>query len=379
MRDQVVPVFLDEKSYTSSQYTNVIQGINVAASHINMRPDLISEKSFDSVDFNEIPFAAIVTGISMPFIQKTIASLRAHQRCAVLAGMDSEQFGNDVSCATPSRRVETQQLVNYLHHCNKGNIALVGFGCHSINDNFRYHAAMSAVTAWGKLLHEHDVFLWEQEPNESFDNFLNNHSQYNAVICPNDMIAIHFIDYIKKHGIQVPKDLFVSSFGGSSIGCYHKPSVTSMTMDMLSVGEQAFQVWRFVMKNESAQQTALKITVPSRILIRESTAYLQVDNFDSPVLSPAHQDYFYHKPSIAVLVAIEKCLNQRDNIDMKIIEGIMASKSYEVIADELYISASTLRYRLNKIYADAKAHSRKEFETLIHQNISEGNPFTGVK
>ena len=272
MPAQIVPVFVDEKSNMSSQYANVIQGISAAASHTNLRLDLISEKSFSAVDFGKLPYAAIVTGISMPFIQKTIDSLRTHQRCAVLAGMDSEQFGNDVSCATPSRRVETQQLINYLHRCNKSKIALVGFGRHSINDNFRYHAAMSAMTTWGKLLREHDVFLWEREPGECFDAFMCEYTRYNAVICPNDIIAIHFIDYLQTHGIQVPNDLFVASFGGFSIGRYHKPSITSMNMNMHSVGEQSFQVWRFITKNESAQQSALKITVPSCILIRDSTA-----------------------------------------------------------------------------------------------------------
>lgn len=379
MRDLVVPVFLDEKSYSSSQYANVVQGITSAASHANLRLELISEKTFGGVDFGELPYAAVVTGVSMPFIQNTIGSLRTHKRCAVLAGLDSEQFGHDVSCTTPSRRVETQQLVNYLHRCAKGNIALVGFGSHSINDNFRYHAAMSAVTAWGKLLREHDVFLWEREPIESFDRFLHNRSRYNAVICPNDMIAIHFINYMKLHGILVPRHLYVASFGGLEIGRFHKPSVTSMTMDMVAVGEQAFQAWRFVIKNEGAQQTALKITVPSRILIRESTANSQLDGFENPAAAPASQDYFYHNPSIAVLVAIENCLSKRDGIDMKIIREIMSSKSYEVIVYELFISASTLRYRLNKIYSDANVRSRKEFETLIHQNIGEGNPFASIQ
>ncbi len=378
MVDQAVPVFMDEKSNTSSQYANVIQGIASAASHANLRPHLISEKSLDAVDFGELPYAVIVTGISLPFIQKTIASLRSHQRFAVLAGMDSEQFGHDVSCATPSRRVETQQLVNYLHRCAKSDIALVGFGRHSINDNFRYHAAMSAVTAWGKLLQERDVYLWDREPVECFDDFLRDHARYNAVICPNDIIAIHLIDYLMRRGIQVPHDLFVASFGGFSVGRYHKPSVTSMTMNMHSVGEQAYHAWRFIIKNESAQQTALKITVPGRILIRESTANMQVDNFENPATAPAFQDYFYHTPSIAVVVAIEYCLNQRDDIDMKIMQAVMESKSYEVIADELFISASTLRYRLNKIFADAKVRSRKEFEALIHDNLGEGNPFAGL-
>ncbi|MDY3816901.1 MAG: substrate-binding domain-containing protein [Candidatus Limiplasma sp.] len=374
MRDQMIPVFVDEKSASSSQYANTIQGIRTAAARCNMRLRLISDARFDETDFETLPGVAIVTGVSMPFIQKAIARLRSHGRYAVLAGTDSEQFGHDVSCATPSRRTETQQLVNYLYNCGKRRIALVGFGRRSINDNFRYHAAMSAVAAWGNLLKDEDVWLWEQDPSESFEQFLQVHSRYDAAICPNDVIAVWLVDFLQKNGTRVPDDLFVASFGNMAIGRYHIPSITSMTMDMLVVGEQAFNVWRFLMKNDKSQQTALKMTVPSRLLIRQSTANTCIEAGEGAV-APTLQDHFYHNPTIALLVGIENCINQRDETDLRIMRGMMDGKSYEQISDELFISGSTLRYRLNKIFADIGAHNRQEFETIIRTYLGNGNPF----
>ena len=374
MRDQMIPVFVDEKSASSSQYANTIQGIRTAAARCNMRLRLISDARFDETDFETLPGVAIVTGVSMPFIQKAIARLRSHGRYAVLAGTDSEQFGHDVSCATPSRRTETQQLVNYLYNCGKRRIALVGFGRRSINDNFRYHAAMSAVAAWGNLLKDEDVWLWEQDPSESFQQFLQVHDRYDAAICPNDVIAVWLVDFLQKNGTRVPDDLFVASFGNMAIGRYHIPSITSMTMDMLVVGEQAFNVWRFLMKNDKSQQTALKMTVPSRLLIRQSTANTCIEAGEGAV-APTLQDHFYHNPTIALLVGIENCINQRDETDLRIMRGMMDGKSYEQISDELFISGSTLRYRLNKIFADIGAHNRQEFETIIRTYLGNGNPF----
>ena len=162
MREQDVPVFYDEKSSTSSQYANTIQGIRMAAARYGMHLNLFSDADFDKTDFSSLPQIAIVTGTSLPFIQKAISRLRDNDRFAVLAGMDSEQFGYDVSCATPSRRAETLQLINYLCNCGKRRIAMVGFGMRSINDSFRYHAAMSAVASWGEVFQERDVWRWEQ-------------------------------------------------------------------------------------------------------------------------------------------------------------------------------------------------------------------------
>ena len=83
MRDQMIPVFVDEKSASSSQYANTIQGIRTAAARCNMRLRLISDARFDETDFETLPGVAIVTGVSMPFIQKAIARLRSHGRYAV--------------------------------------------------------------------------------------------------------------------------------------------------------------------------------------------------------------------------------------------------------------------------------------------------------
>lgn len=374
MREQSVPIFFDKKSSLSSQYGNLMQGIRTAASRASTRLDMFSEDQFDEVSFDSLPLVAIVTGVSKPFMQKAISRLRAYDRYVVLAGTDSEQFGHDISCATPSRRTETQQLVNYLYNCGMKSIALVGFGRHSINDNFRYHAAMSAVAAWGNLLREKDVWLWEDDPNESFDRFIEIWDRYDAVICPNDVIAVSLIKSLQKHGIEVPRDLYVASFGNMFIGQYHKPSITSMTMDMVCVGEQAFQVLRFIMKNKKSQQTALKITVPSRLIIRESTANKHVMS-EGTSLSPGPQDYFYHNPTIAQLVDIENCLSQRDEIDMIVIREIMDGFTYERICDDLFISSSTLRYRLGKIYNDACVKGREDFENQIHTYLGKDNPF----
>ena len=197
----------------------------------------------------------------------------------------------------------------------------------SINDSFRYHAAMSAVASWGEVFQERDVWRWEQDPMDSFRSFARVAREYEAVVCPNDAIAIYLVNYLKQQGITVPDDLFVASFGNMAIGRYHRPSITSMTMDMQYVGKQAFSVWRHLMKSEqSMQRIALRITVPSKILIRESTAHMPLQSGVCAVF-PSHQDSFYHQPAISRLVRLEKCISQRDETDMQILRLLMAKKA----------------------------------------------------
>lgn len=378
MREQLIPVFFDEQSASSTQYSNTIQGIRSAASKYGAHLVLHSEKDLDTISFSTLPPVVILTSASMPFLEDVISRLRAADKHAVLAGSDSELFGPDVSCATPSRRAETQQLVNYLYHCGKKRLALVGFGSNSINDNFRYHAAMSAAAAWGRFLKEEDTFQWQHDPCTSFDAFFKRAGKYDAVICPNDLMAIYFINYCKTKGLQVPEELFVAAFGNMAIGRFFRPSITTMTMDTLCVGEQAFNVWRFLTLNNASRLTALKLTVPARILVRESTAEMHMETGKGVVSPKLEADRFYYNPTISVLVAIENCISQRDELDMRIIQSIMDRLSYEEISDQLFISGSTLRYRLNKIYSDAGIKTRQEFEALISGHLGEGNPFSSL-
>ncbi len=378
MKEQAVPVFYDEKVLASSQYATALQGIKAKASRYGQHVQLIPAEETESVDYSSLPEAVVLLSVSMPLIENTVAAMRQHNRVVVLSGIDCEQFGPAVSCATPSRRAETQQLVNYLYNCGKKRIALVGFGANSINDTFRYHAAFTAAAAWGIMLSDRDVWRWQRDPAESFSGFFEAHERYDAIICPNDVISICLINECKKHGVRVPEDLYLASFGHMSVGSYFRPSITSASMDMLNVGEQTYNVWRFLMSSDNPDKTSLKITVPSRIMVGESTAGQQ-PVFGQPPASPTlNADQFYYNPVISELVGLDYCISQRDELDMRIIKAIVDKENYESIGEKNYISSSALRYRLNKIFADAGVNSRVEFEDLIHTHLGDGNPFSFV-
>lgn len=379
MKEVFVPILYDRKALSSTQYASALQGIRNAASRYGQRLQMIAAEDMDSTDFNEIPDVAILLAISMPFIEKALDVLRRHARATVLAGIDSEQFGADVSCATPSRRTETQQLVNYLYNCGKKRMALVAFDADSINDNFRYHAAITAAAVWGSVLTENDVWHWKHDPHEAIDAFLKVHSRYDAVICPNDAISICLINECKKAGIRIPEEMYLASFGNMSVGSFYSPTITTTSMDMFAVGEQTYNVWRFLMASDSRNRSSIKITVPSRILVRESTGN-EAPRTGVYAASPKLQaDRFYYNPVISALIGLDNCLSQRDALDMKIIRSLMDGYNYETICEKHYISSSTLRYRLNKVFNDAGVNSRKEFEHLVHLHLGDGNPFSYVE
>ena len=55
--------------------------------------------------------------------------------------------------------------------------------------------------------------------------------------------------------------------------------------------------------------------------------------------------------------SLEKMLRICDDIDFKIIDGLIDSKSYSKIGDELYISESSVKYRIKRLLAGSKIES----------------------
>lgn len=377
MNNRSVTVFHDAYSVCSSQYGNILQGIRAAAVKNATQVRTVTDEDFDRVDWQELPRVCIAMGSDMPFLRKVIDKLDSVGRHALLAGCDAEPFfGHTVSCVTPSRRTEMQRMISYLYGCGRSRLALVGFGRNSINDTVRYRAAVAAVAARGDVLREEDVYRWNSSPEESFQAFLQRAAEYDAVVCPNDIIAVFVINRLKREGISVPEDLYAASFGNFSVGLYHTPSITSTVSVMTSVGEQALAGWRFLMSNDKNVETALRISVPSRLIIRESTANTPEDgavqDFHAPSLE---QDPFYTNDSIAELVRIEKCLSACDPVSLGILRELLDGKSYEQAGDDLYIGASTLRYRMSRLFEGIGAHTRQELENKLRLYLGEGNPF----
>ena len=378
MRDTVIPVFFDTDSSAATPYREVLKGIKNAALKGGMRICTVSEHELTDYSFENAAEAAIVASDSLPFVRSAITLLRSRSRQTVLAGLDSEQFGMDISCATPSRRAETQQVVNYLYSIGCRQIALVGFGVHSINDTIRYHAAMSAITALGLPNDERDVWRWHTDPGEVLGSFIASAHSYQAAICPNDSIAIQLIKLCRRHGIHVPKELCVCSFGDKVTGRYYSPSITTMSMDYFDIGEHSFYAWQILSRQPADRRCAVKLTVPGRLLIRESTGGRLPEATAELPLSRGSNDPFYSVPLTRDLATLENCLSQCDDLDMRIIALLMDGHSYEAIAEKLFISESALKYRLNKVFSAVGAQGKSSFIRFVQEQLDSENPFRAL-
>lgn len=368
MAPSFVPVFTDLRFAESSWFQEILAGISAAASRSKFSVQSYTCQPSEE-EIERLPLWTILAGGSYGCLSGTVEFLAAHRRYIILAGVDSDQFGKPVSCVTLNRRAETERLVSYLHGCGRMRIALFGFQPRSVNDTIRYHAALNAAASAGSPIAKDAVFFSEGSVRNCFARFLPNAESFDAVICPNDIVAVYFIGAAKTNAIAVPKDIYVTGFSDLSIGHHCNPPLTTIAMDLFGIGVNAFQAWHFQSRNfrcfrgEGETISQLKVEVPAKLIVREST------NLTPEVSAlPAHtaatdpaEDAFYGDVDIQAILRLNSCFVQRDKIDLQIIEGILAGCSYENLAERYYLSVSSVRYRAHKIYADAGARGRAEF------------------
>lgn len=379
---QPITIISDPSYVTSSWYNEIITSIRDTATKAHNRIQIYSAKT-EQIAWHALPEVVLVTNGSLPYVNHTLSTLERAGKKVILAGLDSDPFGSSISCVTPSRRLEISMLMHYYRSHGFQRIALVGFRQDGINDMIRYHAAFSIAAADEFPFSSENVFFWETDIAQCLQAFTQQWARFDAVICPNDAFAICFINHCRQARIDVPGALLVSSFSDMLLGKLIQPSLTTISMDFAAIGTQSYHAWEFINAHRDAN-LSIRVRVPSRLIVRESTRNLPdtislETSYDIPgvIAQDDFHDQFYESEDIQALIQLEKCLSNRDNIDKEIISCLFEGISYEMISQLLYVSMSSLRYRVNKIYRDAGVTKRAEFLAQYRKYVGNRNPFPG--
>lgn len=367
-----VTVMLDPECIHSEWHSEMIRGIRKSASAAQRTVQVIDLPREGEPPDETLVDPVILTGFSLKSLMTTIRMLTELGKRIILAGIDADSLSSQVSCVTHSRSQQTIQLIRYLQACGRGRIALLGIGENSVNDLVKVNAAERYTADQPCPVTANDVFMWRQHPQECFDAFWPVANRYNAILCPNDYLALLAINQFKARGFSVPEDFYLVSFSNLLISRFCQPTITTITMDFAAIGKYAFSIWQ-QLQTLNERELVSKIVAPSRLLIRGSTDFNNPEAVRQPVRlwDDLQKDYFYDEPSIRNLMQIESCLNRHDSLDLKIIEGLLQGVSYEAMAEKLYISPSALHYRLSKLYRDLGCPTRKAFERRMRSAYGE--------
>lgn len=188
---------------------------------------------------------------------------------------------------------------------------------------------------------------------------------YNAVICTSDTAAVFLSQYLKSKGINIPRDIFVIGFGNLTISADLNPSVTTVECNYFQLGKHAVKLHQFLQRNTDI--SGASVTVDGQIIPRQSTAAKKVGTYQQKSDRKSVEPLYDLDPDSMMILQAEELLRMWDDIDRSILQGLLADKTIAAIADGLFISVSTVKYRLRKMLTAASLKNKEELIAIIRK------------
>ncbi len=369
MKKQELYVIAERQYSNTNWYIRIITGLYQEAGKKSFK--IIFCTDFD-LQFFQPGTILVLIGSSQPFMQKYIRLCTKFSLRPIITGSRFGQTNMPVSYITINRYSAMIDMIQALISIGAKSIALLGVNSSFQTDMQRYEGWVSAVRFHNAANPEKDVYFSDNGFLTCMDAFWENVHKYDAVACTNDWYASYICSHAPKHNISIPEDLMVTGFGNTSLGQYTNPPLTTVSLNLSSVGKQVLTLHRILSQNLDLQ--ACTETLKSDIIFRGSTKKAVSDATppENPILltneffpdfNPADEQH------LEKLYALESTIERIDDTDDKIIHGLLEGIPYQALAEKLFLSDTAFKYRLQKLFASVGCKTRAEMLQLFQNYI----------
>ncbi|MBQ4556306.1 MAG: substrate-binding domain-containing protein [Clostridia bacterium] len=325
----------------------------------------VTDIDFDKVFEGDEKKLLLYIGHSVSGTPVDLKYLTDHGVHVILLNYESSVLSGSCSKVLLNYRDGMQKSISYLTANKHDKIALFGINPNSSTDMLKDSYFVEYLRERGGNP-TRDIYYNYGSISGCFSRFAENYTDYNAVICSNDVVALALINYLKGIGVRIPEDMYVTACGGSSIlSSMANTTITTVFADQYELGRQAVLTYSYLYKNPC--DVALSVKVEARLTVRQST------NFDP---DPGHDLVttlkkqvpnvdFYDDPVIQSIFRIEALLLSCDELDRGILEGILAGETYPSIAERLYTSENVISYRIKRMCKITETSKKSELVTLL--------------
>ena len=268
------------------------------------------------------------------------------------------------SCITSDLKTSAMDIFRYFSANGKEKALLFG-----VNDNSEFDLQLEKEITF--FLPDRGIRVETIRAksyfSESIDEFVETMDRYDSIICTNDYAAILLISRIKKICPDYLKKIFLVSFSNTLLSLIYTPSITTFYETNVGV-EYVIKIYYLLMQNPDI--SSINFSIKEHVKIRETTHYcpyslLEFNNFiDSPDIHKPYieeeilseQQSFFHE-----LEKIEKMFQSFDKMDFHILILLLGGKTTLDIANMLYTSRGSVRYRIDRMAKQLKLKNKEKF------------------
>lgn len=369
MKKQELYVIVEKQYYKTNWYIRIMNGLQQEALKKSFQIVFCSDTDIEAFEPGTI---VVLIGSSQPFMRKYIQLCTKLSLRPIITGSGFHQTHMPISYITINRQSAMVDMIQTLISIGAKSIALLGINSSYQTDMQRYEGWLSAVNFYNTGNSETDVYYSDDGLPSCMESFWKNVHKYDAVACTNDWYAAYVCSHAPKHGISIPDDLMVTGFGNTLIGQYTNPALSTVSLNLSSVGTQVLTMHRLLSQNPDLQ--ACTQTLKAGIILRESTkkatSNRMLPNIPLLIEDSVFSDFEpADKEQLQKLCSLESTITQSDEINYKIINGLLDGLSYHALAEKLFLSDTAFKYRLQKLFASTDCSNRAEFVQLFHDYI----------
>ena len=372
----IIPVLLDSEGERMSQIMAMINSIQKTAGKKNLPVKIFLENEILQSLSDDIR-TIIVIGIASAKMHLLLEKLWSASKRIIIINFDPDYIDARYSCVTFSRRLATEQIMDYLYQRGSRHFALIGCGVGSANDELHVQTMQEHVKQYQNA--SGTSFRYQKSITESFDAFFAKRHEFDTVLSVNPYVAVAFLRYCEDHNIQIPDDYLLACIRDSYICRYCKPSITTLSENSSMIGEQAVAAWQYL-ENTVSDDVRIRIDVRGNVIERDSTSKANSLQEHNSMMINKQITYeggpFYQDKIVTQLISLEKCLYQCDELDFRIINLLIQGETNERISEKLFISISALQYRMNKYYQTTNTSNKNQFVQIITDYFTHQYQFT---
>ena len=308
----------------------------------------------------------LVNCISEKWIYECLSNLERHNIHPLLLAPWNVATSVSVSTISFDFTYVFYSLCQYLFETSHNKIALFGVNPISVNDMMKKDAFAMFKTDYGIDNSTDEGIFWNYGSLEKCcQTFYNKIKDYNSVICTNDVVAVKLINYLKTKNVSVPKKIYVATIGNTILSEFITPSITVAKFDCVLIGKQSVKLYTMLTRNSEMSSISAKIS--SEIYPRESTENCKVSIMPRSNFQQKKTDEinFYSDTDVSNIFDTENLVSNCDDLDFKILYGMICDKRLTVLANELYTTENTIKYRIKRMLNLTGTASRKELINLF--------------
>lgn len=350
----MIHVLIEENYENNSRAKQVLDGICSVS-----KKKRISVRIYK--DIHDLPSATrvvILICASLKWATNKIAILNELGVHPLLFGFQYIDTLYQYSCINLTYTKAVYLLTKSLLGKNPGHVAFLGYNEDSMPDRLKLVGARYATEDVGETL---EVWNNRGDSLACVTDFVRGGSQAKNIVCGNDALAILM-------RICYPEALegrLICSCSGMKVAEFMGASYPTAKINYVRAGARLSELYLFLLKQEEISSTFM--TLDMDIFMDGEKSEPMDSDIASAILYSASSVDFFGDKNVREIENIENMLLKCDETDFIILRRIMAGESYEKIAESVYLSLNTVKYRINSMLQSAEFVSKKELLNAIHK------------